>query len=578
MEKTKKVKLFLLIFGVWLINFAIANSAQAATLYFSPSSGQYPPGSSFSISVYVNSPNQSMNAASGTVSFSPEALEVSSVSKSGSIFSLWVQEPTVSNKAGTVNFEGIVLNPGFTGSQGKVLTINFKTRVSGNYAINFSSASVLANDGQGTNIIDSLGTASFTILGLGLPNNVIGSPNTPVVEKSEVTPSLAVGTLGLPPAPIITSSSHANQDQWYNNKNVTLAWTLPSDVTAVRLSIGKLPRSVPTVLYSPPIKQKELPDLSDGVWYFHAQFRNRRGWSPVTDFKINIDTLPPRPMTLVFPHGNISTDNRPAVLFNTTDELSGLISYEVKIGSQPPYRLVPGEVVESNPYVVPPQKPGNYAITVLAYDKAGNTQEVSGEFDIIGLTPPEFNYLPGVVNEGDLIKFQGRTYPNSTVVVSVTNNNRDKETLNEDRTYTNNLGQFGLVWPVQFKSGTYQMSAIVIDENSSRSEPTKPVSFQVKRTNLLRLGGLVFRSVVWLVILIVVIMTTVALAWYEFRKRLRYQKIVRNNIIGFANSLSEMLIQLEQDLLLHIRKPKTIEMFKECIKKMMEIINNIRKI
>ena len=66
-----------------------------------------------------------MNAASGVISFPADKLEVVSLSKTGSVFTLWVQEPSFSNSAGTINFEGIVLNPGFIGAAGKTPTIKF---------------------------------------------------------------------------------------------------------------------------------------------------------------------------------------------------------------------------------------------------------------------------------------------------------------------------------------------------------------------------------------------------------------------------------------------------------------------
>ncbi len=86
-----------------------------------------------------------MNAVSGAISF-PKNLTVSSVSKANSIISLWTVEPTFSNSAGTVNFEGIVLNPGFTGDNGKVMSITFTAKSSGIAAVSYTSGSVLAND------------------------------------------------------------------------------------------------------------------------------------------------------------------------------------------------------------------------------------------------------------------------------------------------------------------------------------------------------------------------------------------------------------------------------------------------
>ncbi len=174
MAKIYKIILFFLLLG-----FAPL-SADAANLYFSPSSGSHAVGTTFSVSVYVSSADQAINAASGAISFPKDKLEAASLSKTDSIFTLWVQEPSFSNSAGTVNFEGIVLNPGFTGATGKILTINFRTKATGLALVNFSSGLVLSNDGKGTNILASLGNIQFS---LGGAAPTVPESTTPSVER-----------------------------------------------------------------------------------------------------------------------------------------------------------------------------------------------------------------------------------------------------------------------------------------------------------------------------------------------------------------------------------------------------------
>lgn len=166
------------------VGLGLPFAVQAATLYFSPSSGSYSVGQTFSVGVYVSTPGQAMNAASGAVSFPQDKLEVISPSKSNSIFDLWVQEPTFSNHDGIINFAGITLNPGFIGSGGKLIGITFKAKSAGNAVVSLSSSQVLANDGQGTDILTSSGKANFVLVRQGqipeattTPVVVIESPN-----------------------------------------------------------------------------------------------------------------------------------------------------------------------------------------------------------------------------------------------------------------------------------------------------------------------------------------------------------------------------------------------------------------
>jgi hypothetical protein len=187
---------FALSFCILIFTFCISDVASASTLYFSPSLGEYAVGKTFSVGVYVSSSDQAMNAASGVISFPSDKLEVTSLSKTSSIFSLWVQEPSFSNSNGTINFEGIVLNPGFTGPSGKIITITFKVKAAGQSFITFSSGSVLANDGQGTNILKSLGNAQFSL-------NLTETSSSQAPEST--TSSVAAGT---PFAPQISSPTH----------------------------------------------------------------------------------------------------------------------------------------------------------------------------------------------------------------------------------------------------------------------------------------------------------------------------------------------------------------------------------
>lgn len=68
--------------------FVLPHIGQAAGLYFSPAAGSYKAQSTFAVDVYVSSADQAMNAASGTISFPQDKLEVVSLSKEGSIFTL----------------------------------------------------------------------------------------------------------------------------------------------------------------------------------------------------------------------------------------------------------------------------------------------------------------------------------------------------------------------------------------------------------------------------------------------------------------------------------------------------------
>src|SRR3990167_3960505 len=82
------------LFAVFFV--LLGRGADAAILYLAPSSNTTAVGSSFGVTVSVNTQGVAINAAEATISFPTNLLEVTSVSKFGT-FSLWTVEPTYSN-------------------------------------------------------------------------------------------------------------------------------------------------------------------------------------------------------------------------------------------------------------------------------------------------------------------------------------------------------------------------------------------------------------------------------------------------------------------------------------------------
>jgi hypothetical protein len=75
----------------------------AASISFTPHSGTFKVGDTFPVSIVVSSVDQEMNAAGGHIIFPPSKLKVTDISYGSSILKLWVQEPSYSNTAGTID-------------------------------------------------------------------------------------------------------------------------------------------------------------------------------------------------------------------------------------------------------------------------------------------------------------------------------------------------------------------------------------------------------------------------------------------------------------------------------------------
>lgn len=496
------------LFSVFLTWPAVA---QAASLYFSPAAGAYEAGKTFNASVYVSSADQAMNAAAGVISFPKDKLEVVSISKSGSIFSLWVQEPSFSNSGGVINFEGIVLNPGFIGSGGKIMTASFKAKSTGQATLNFSSGSILANDGAGTNILKGLGSANYQL-------SAAPAPAEPVIEKK---PPAAAGA---PAAPQVLSSTHPDSDKWYSNKNPRFSWILPAGVDGVGIYFSQSPSSNPGPAPSGFFTSKSYENIDDGIWYFHVKFRNSAGWGPITHFRIQIDTQPPAPFIIKFIDGNETENPRPTILFDAVDSLSGIDYYKIKIGEGDFINLT-SEKLTSNPYTLPFQLPGKRNILVQAFDKAGNSSVATEEFTIKPLKEPKFTEYPKKLESGAILTVEGESqYPDSQIIVWL---QKDKDDPKSFRVESYQDGKFIFKADEKLSDGIYKLWAEVIDARGAKSLPSEKITITVTITAIFRIGTwmISFLAVIVLFLALVILPPFIFLS--SRRKLKRLQKKVR---------------------------------------------------
>jgi len=528
-QGTKRLLFALLVAGFLLL---VAPSAEAASLYFSPSSGSYTVGSAFSVSVYISSAEQAMNAAFGIISFPQDKLEATSLSKSGSIFSLWVQEPSFSNAAGTINFEGIVLNPGFTGATGKVISINFRAKAAGVATLNFSSGSVLANDGKGTNILAGLGNAQFSLGG--------AASTAPTVPES-TTPSAVSGA---PSAPQISSPTHPDPNEWYAQKDAKFIWTIPSGVTGVRLLVGKIPAAIPTVIYTPAINEKEVANLDDGIWYFHVQLRNANGWGEISHFRFQIDIKPPEPFSIKFIDGKETDNPQPTVIFDTTDALSGINYYKIKIGEGDFFNVSEAEV-KNNPYTLPLQSPGKRTILVQAFDIAGNYSTAVEEFIIKPINPPIITDYPQKLQSREILTVKGKSYPDGQVIIWL---QKDREEAKGQSVKSGKDGNFVFISDEKMEDGVYKLWAEAIDSRGARSVPTEKFTITVEPAKLFQIGSWTINLLAVLVPIISLIIVLLLIILYGWHKSSLFKRRARKEIHEAESILHKAFNLLKEDI------------------------------
>lgn len=470
---------------------------RSASTYISPSSGRYNIGDTVTLGVYIASPDMSVNAVSSVLSFPKEKLEVLSLSKDGSIISFWVQSPSFSNTLGTISYEGVVLNPRFTGEAGKILTITFKVIAAGNGTFSFSSASILANDGKGTNILNGIRNASF----------VFGNVDTPPVdenkqilsEENEVKIAVQKESL-LPKMPVITSSTHPDQTKWYKENDVRVSWQVPAGTVNVRHILSDQAKATPNITHSIRSAYEDMEDLIDGIWYFHLQFANQAGWGTIATYKIQIDTTPPESVEIA--KVNIDAVNRKIKFkISAVDKFSGLGSANVVFGDSIANIGFLGNDVE---YETPELDAIQYTLFVKVSDNVGNSIDQKLDFSLPTLVAPIIRRYPVEPRVGDPLYIEGRTiYPGKKVLIFIQSNQQEPI---EHEVGTDDSGVFYFIAKDRILFTNYIIWAQVIGEDGASSGFSEKIYVSVPP--LLSCGGIDWQTIPSNSILIALLLIT----------------------------------------------------------------------
>ncbi|MFA6194358.1 MAG: cohesin domain-containing protein [Patescibacteria group bacterium] len=466
MEKSSK-KIYKIILSIAIFIFSAVN-AQAATLFLSPASSSYFSDKTFTVGVYVTSSDQSINAVSGIASFPTDKLEVVSISKSGSLFNFWAQEPSFSNSSGKVSFEGVILNPGFKGSYGKLLTISFKAKGIGQAPISFSSASVLANDGLGTNVLSGTGGAEISIKKV-VEEEKVGKEEI----NAEITASLSSSTAAYPVVPKITSKTNPDPEKWYNIDVPYFLWDLPEGVISVSLLIDQNKHSAPLISYMPAIREKAITGLDDGSWYLHIAFKYADGTSTVQHFPFNVDKTAPESLGVSIIADNGNNIGVRSFIIAGVDKESGIADYEITIDNQEPIKW--GNYSD-NIFQTPLLDSGEHTIKVRVYDKAGNYKEESQKFTVTSIRIPEIDAYPEKIGYNSELTISGRSIPENHVIITF---DRQGKYQRNYLVLCDQAGNFTFVLD-RLIPGEYSFYARTIDTKGNKSQATSIYNFRAK--------------------------------------------------------------------------------------------------
>lgn len=479
---------------------------RAATLSARPLTTTVVAGGVFTVSVDLNSQGKTINNAEAVISYPTDLVEVQSVSTGGSIFSLWVEPATFSNGSGTITFNGGAPNPGFSGASGHILSAKFKAKAAGTAQISISSAAIRENDGLGTNVLAGQSGGQISI------SEQKETTPTPVEQPTPVAPTVSAGDV------TITSVTHPDSQIWYKGAKAVFTWKLPRSITASQTSLDKTPGTIPRILRRPAVSTVTVDNVTSGVWYFNARFLSAKGWSPVTAYKIQVDSTSPESVAII----PASVDNQRAVpAIAATDTHSGIDYYLVSIDGAEPAKLpfTQGTTEISLPGI----SVGAHQVLVQAYDRAGNVAETKGTYEFKERVQLSIVDYSRGIREGGRITVRGRGPNSAPVTITLLTDEGIRRSYD---VVSNANGNFTFKSEPIATTGSFEMWATAIRSDGVKAETehytiTVEKSFGSKFVDVFRAAR---RLLTPTNIIIVLLALLAALGWMNY---FRLRKIIR---------------------------------------------------
>lgn len=339
------------------VSFAISAKAGGASLYLSPNNGTFYVGNTFDVSIFVNTGDKNVNTVRVDLKFDPKKIQLANPTTGKSFISVWIAPPSYSNTEGTLTFQGGLPSPGINTSAGLVSTITFRAISPGDADIHFlNSSQILLDDGNGTNALNSMEMAEY---------------------------SIAV----LPPeGPKVSSLTHFDLNKWRKNNNPTFSWEKTEGVADFSHMIDQDSQGVPDSVSEGPGTSISYSNMQDGIWYFHIKAKKDEAWGGTSHYVALIDSSSPASFQIKVDPAERTAVRQPMISFMTTDALSGIDHYEIKLVDVTADRENKEDtffIETSSPYQLTKLDLGSYIVVVRAFDKAGNWRDESVKLEII---------------------------------------------------------------------------------------------------------------------------------------------------------------------------------------------------
>ncbi len=553
---SRLLKVAFLIVAVAFFSVLTIKPAQAAgaSFFLSPSSKTGVIGSTFSVSVKLNTGAQIINTVDGTISFDSNLLDVTAISTGGSLVNLWIAQPSFNNGAGSIGFSGGVTPPGYNGTAGHICTITFKTKKVGDASVRFSSGAVLANDGKGTNILASMGSGSYTVSPkVDAPKkeaetkkDIPSNSETTRQEKKEIKPEIEPEVELDYNKPVVKSSTHPDSNSWYKEKEVLFSWVLPEDGVGVSIAFDQEPMSDPGPKTDGLFDSKNYKAEKGGLWYLHVKFKDGKKWGTINHYRVMIDDI--APVLFDVEISEVAAGEWPELFFKAKDEHSKIDGYEIIISSleEESYKLKS----DSTSLKLENLETGEHIVMVIAFDVAGNKAIEKIEFEIKSINSPEITRYSSDINPGDEFFVSGTTERSNLVEVFIADSSNI--VLANEVVQPDMVGNWFYIFDQNLEKGRYTSWAVAVNKNELKSAPSKRVSFVVSPPVFMEVGEFIidyFTVLVSLLFMIIMIIISIMYIVYFLRRKLKKETIeietaLRTNLDAYQGIIDKEFAKL----------------------------------
>ncbi len=514
-HKTKKKVPFFFLRVISLLFLCVLVSrnvyAADATLFVSPIVGTYISGDIFTLSVQVSSAGQSINAIEGKLQYDPKELEVIGVDSATSIISSWTDPPAFTNERGEISFAGLLATSTVV-DRGEVLKFSLRAVRTGAVHVYIGTgAAIHAADGTGGNILTALSGGTYNIVpkdnGLG-QDELEGADSGTTATGGEV--------LGAATGTIITSTTHPDQDAWYNSTTSTIMWDMPPTATRALLSLNKNTDGDGVIPYDTSVHEKTIKNIGEGISYVHLTREFSDGHIDTTHYRLQIDLSPPRAFTISEKPRNDTADPNIVILIEATDTLSGIDHYDVVIDQKSSVTWIDDG---SHEYHVPALAVGAHDVLLSVFDKAGNSASSRLQFSVEYLPTPVLGIVDEKSSEGGQLKLSIQAPPSSSQHVSIAHG--DETPIVEEST-VDATSHTTFTSTLRLLPGAYHIIATAYDKEGRVSRASEQLTITVAPSFL----GVIKRHPLIPIALFALI--TFAIIWWIFLRRMQSTQVDHN--------------------------------------------------